>query len=53
MRFNLVDQAKEAFPVHRLCSVLGIVPLAFLYRPTFCLSSKVVPPAVAGQDSIP
>jgi putative transposase len=24
MRFALVDQAKEAFPVHRLCRVLGI-----------------------------
>jgi putative transposase len=24
MRFALVDQAKEKFPVHRLCSVLGV-----------------------------
>jgi putative transposase len=24
MRFALVDQAKEAFPVHRLCRVLGV-----------------------------
>jgi putative transposase len=24
MRFTLVDHAKEEFPVHRLCSVLGI-----------------------------
>jgi len=24
MRFTLIDQAKTAFPVHRLCSVLGV-----------------------------
>lgn len=24
MRFTLIDQAKEAFPVHRLCRVLGV-----------------------------
>ena len=24
MRFGLVDQAKEAFPIHRLCRVLGV-----------------------------
>jgi putative transposase len=24
MRFTLVEQAKEAFPVHRLCSLLGV-----------------------------
>ena len=24
MRFVLIDQAKEAFPVHRLCSILGV-----------------------------
>lgn len=24
MRFALVDQAKEEFPVHRLCDVLGV-----------------------------
>lgn len=24
MRFRLIDQAKKAFPVHRLCKVLGV-----------------------------
>ena len=24
MRFELIDQAKKEFPVHRLCDVLGV-----------------------------
>ncbi len=24
MRFSLIDQAKKEFPVHRLCTVLGV-----------------------------
>jgi hypothetical protein len=24
MRFRLIDQAKKEFPVHRLCSILGV-----------------------------
>ena len=24
MRFKLIDQAKKEFPVHRLCTVLGV-----------------------------
>jgi putative transposase len=32
MTFNLIDQAKEAFPVHRLCSVLGISQSGYFAR---------------------
>lgn len=24
MRFKLIDEAKKEFPVHRLCTVLGV-----------------------------
>ena len=30
MRFALIDQAKEQFPVHRLCRVLGVSPSGYL-----------------------
>ena len=30
MRFVLIDQAKEAFPVHRLCSILGVSQSGYL-----------------------
>ena len=29
MRFALIDQAKEQFPVHRLCRVLGVSPSGY------------------------
>lgn len=32
MRFELVDQAKEEFPVHRVCGVLGVSQSGYFAR---------------------
>ena len=40
MRFQLIDAAKEEFPVQRLCKVLGVSPSGYF-------AWRAVPPAGA------
>lgn len=43
MRFRLVDQAKKEFPVHRLCTVLGVSEsgyFAWKGRPASCRQNQ-------------
>ena len=39
MRFQLIDAAKESFPVTRLCHLLGVSPSGY-----FALSSRPASP---------